>query len=308
MEIIKHCPECGGEHFFVNKNKGEIICKQCSFVVEDAMPDFGKERMIDSEDFAKNSRTGAPFDPRVADNLITDVGSKEDLGRLNAKTRMLMQRIRKRNRWTSSSLQQNFNANLGNLKLISSSLNLPDRIEKESARIYRESVERGITRARSNDNILAASVYIASKIQDMPKTLNEVATASQIDKFTIARTAKLIMKGLGIKLLVSNPIDFIERFGSEIDLEPIVQTKSIKLIERMKKAGVTSGKNPASLAATAIYLTTLMTNTRVTQKKISEVSGITETTLRNRTKEMIAALKIKRSELKRRRKISVKKK
>ena len=53
IEAIKRCPACGHENLFINKEKGEVICSDCSFVVEDALVDFGKDGVLDSEDLAK---------------------------------------------------------------------------------------------------------------------------------------------------------------------------------------------------------------------------------------------------------------
>ena len=97
---------------------------------------------------------------------------------------------------------------------------------------------------------------------------------------------------------MSNPTDFVGRFASDLGLNAKIQTKTVRLIEKMQKAGLNSGKSPISLAATALYITTLLEKTRVTQKRIAEVSGITETTLRNRTNEMVKKLKIKKKDLK----------
>lgn len=296
----KRCSECGKEDFYINKERGEVICRKCGFVVEESMPDFGRERTLDDEDFAKKSRTGAPFDPRVANSLITEVGNSSDLQSLPKRTRQLMSRIRQKNRWTSSALEHNLNHNLANLKLIASQLRLPESIEKESARIYRECAEKGITRARANDSIIAASVFLASKLHGMPKTLNEVSEASKLDKFDIARTYKLIVRRLSIKILQSNPVDFIARFASDLRITAVTQTKAVKLLEMIHKKGLDSGKSPTSLAATTLYIAAMMTKTRVTQKSIAEVSGITETTLRQRTKEMISKLDINKKDLKKR--------
>lgn len=300
IEATKRCPECGDNHFFTNRDKGEVICRACGFVVEDAMCDFGKDRILDDEDAAKKSRTGAPFDPRIADNLITEVGNREDLSRLPSKTRNLMKRIRKKNKWSYSALHQNLTANLSNLKIVSSYLNLPKRVEMEAAEIYRECVQRGVTMARSNENILASSIYIAAKMHLIPKSLNEISDATKIDKFVIAKTAKLVVKRLDVKLNPSNPVDFVGRFASELNIDATVQTKAVKMIERMQKEGLNSGKNPISLAATALYITSLINGTKVKQIDIAKVSGITETTLRSRTKEMITKLGIKKNEIKKR--------
>ena len=62
LHHIKKCPECGGINLFWNKEKGEVICKDCGLVVEDKMVDFEQEwREFDSEDADKRRRTGAPM-------------------------------------------------------------------------------------------------------------------------------------------------------------------------------------------------------------------------------------------------------
>ena len=298
MEENRKCPECGDNHFFVNREKGEIVCKSCSCVVEDSMVDFGRERIMDDEDFEKKSRTGAPFDPRVANNLITEVGAPSDIRKLPKSTQMLMNRIRKKNKWTSSSLEQNLGAGLTHLKMICEHLKMPQIVGKEAARIFRMSAEKGLTRARSRENIVAACIYIASKLNTMPKTLNELCEAARIDKKALAKTYKLLVRSLEIKILPTTPVDFLGRFASELKLDPKVQTDAAKIIEKIEKVGANSGKNPTSLAATALYLATLKNKTRVTQKQISDVSGITETTLRNRCKEMMKKLELSKKDFK----------
>ncbi|MBI2672666.1 hypothetical protein HYX19_00235 [Candidatus Woesearchaeota archaeon] len=44
--FIKKCPECGGINLILNKDKGEVICKDCGLVIEEA---------------DKMRRTGAPM-------------------------------------------------------------------------------------------------------------------------------------------------------------------------------------------------------------------------------------------------------
>ena len=54
------------------------------------------------------------------------------------------------------------------------------------------------------------------------------------------------------------------------------------MINDYTKLALTSGKNPTSVAATAIYIACLKHKEKITQKSISDVANITETTLRNR--------------------------
>jgi transcription initiation factor TFIIB len=61
-QYIKKCPDCGGINLSWNREKGEIICRDCGLVIEDRMVDFNQEwREFDSEEAADNRRTGAPM-------------------------------------------------------------------------------------------------------------------------------------------------------------------------------------------------------------------------------------------------------
>ncbi len=289
----KKCPECGESEFFHNREQAEIICKHCGFVVEESMVNFGRERFADSESMEKLSRTGAPWDPRISNNLATNIGNNQDLRKLTSRQAMMFRRIRKKNNWTSSSLESNFNKNLANLRLLGNSLNIPERVEKEAAQLYRQFAQHGFTRARSCEYIIVASIYAACKMHALPKSLKEISEVSNIDKKIIAKNYKYLAKKLGLKMTLSNPIDFLGKFNSELGLSPKVQSRAVEIIEAADKKGLTNGKSPLSTAASAIYISALILNEKVTQKNVADTAKITEVTLRNRCKEVINGLKIK---------------
>lgn len=294
MIVKETCPDCGSHEFFHARDRGEIICKKCSFVLDESVVDFTDEhRSFEFEDMEKNSRTGAPFDPRIADNLGTAIGNRQDLSKLNTKTKKLIRRIKKKNAWTSSSLQQNLNTALSNLKVISGQLNVPAHVEKEAAGIYRQAAEQGLTLKRSIENLVVGSMYIACKIHGIARSLKEFAEASSVEVKILAKTYKMMLRELNIKIIPTDPIDFVARFASDLNLSAKVQTKAIQFIGSIKKQGLMSGLSPVSVAASTLYIAGLTLGEKRTQKKIAEISGITETTLRNRCKSMIKQLKVK---------------
>lgn len=292
--IETKCPDCGSGNFFHNREKGEVVCRDCSFVVSEGQFDFGSEtRAFEFEQIAQKSRSGAPFDPRVANNLTTQIGTHSDLDKLNKKQRMLMQRIRKKNNWTSNSLEINLNTAMTNLKMIASYLKLPEHVEKEAAVIYRRAAEKDLTIKRSIESIVIASLFIASRMYGIPKSMDEFVEASKISKKVLGKTYKLVMRELEIKIAPTNPLDFIERFGSQLNLSAKAQTNAIKMIEQAKKKQLLSGLSPISVAATTLYLSGLKAGERRTQKVVAETTGITEATLRSRTKDLIKNLSLK---------------
>lgn len=287
------CPECGHSDFFINKRRGEVICRKCSCVLDDSLVDFGRDWSMDEDSGESQSRAGAPFDPRIANNLITEIGNSSDFSKLDKNTKFLMNRIRKKNRWTSSSLEANLNYAFGHLKTVASHLHVTEGVEKEAAGIYRAAAERGLTKARASDSLVAAALFIACKLFVIPKTMKEVSEASKIDMKTLGKSYKLLLRELKLKTMPTNPLDYLVKYSSNLGITNKTQVAASKLIKEYQRMGKTSGKNPTSLAAVSIYLASLQTRERITQKRVSEAAGITETTLRNRCAEMISALKLR---------------
>ncbi len=294
IEAKTKCPDCGSQNFFHDREKGEVICRDCSFVIAESQFDFAEElRAFDFEELEKKSRSGSPFDPRVANNLTTQIGNRSDLNKLSRKQKQLMQRIRKKNNWTSNSLEINYNTAFNNLKILASYLKMPESAEKEAAVIYRRAAEKGLTIKRSIESIVIASLYIASRLHALPRSMDEFVEASKINKKILGKTYKLIIRELNLKLFPSNPGDYIEKFGSILNLGAKTQTKAIKMIEEAKKKQLLSGLSPISVAATTLYLSGLKEGEKRTQKEVAEKTGITEATLRSRCKDFIKALKLK---------------
>ncbi|MBI4449365.1 hypothetical protein HY641_05055 [Candidatus Woesearchaeota archaeon] len=293
MIEAKACPDCGHNSFFQNKERGEVICRNCSLVVADTMVDVGDDsRSFDQEEFERKSRTGAPFDPRIANQLITAIGAKGDYAKLDKRTKMLMQRISKKNSWTSSSLEVNLNTAFGQMRIFSSFLKLPESVEREAALIYRRAAEKGLTIKRSIEAIVISSLYVASRIYGLPKTMDDFVKAGKVEKKVLGKTYKMIVRELGLKLVPANPLDFINKFGSSLNLSAKVQTNAVKIAEKARQREMTSGLSPVSVAATSLYLSALKEGEKKTQKEVSDTTGITEATLRSRCKDFIRELKL----------------
>ena len=132
MQYIKKCPECGGIHLFVNREKGEVICKDCGLVVEDKMVEFNQEwrEFEDEGGDDRRRRTGAPMTYTQFDQgLGTEVGQKADLFQLGSKDRNKFFRLRKWQYRISTAIERNLKLALAELKRVSSYLKLPKSVE-----------------------------------------------------------------------------------------------------------------------------------------------------------------------------------
>jgi len=288
------CPDCGGHDFFLNKEKGEAICRKCSFVIDDAIVDFGRDTAaFDTETLESNTRTGAPFDPRIANNLSTTIGSHDDLRRLSGKSKQMVSRLRKKHSWANTSFEHSLNHAMDHLRMLSGKLDLPSISEKEAAIIYRHAAEKGLTLKRSKEDIMVGAVFVACKLHGIPRSMKEIAREGKADLKILGKTYKLLLRELDIKIMPTSPHDYISKFASQLRLSPKTQTASVKLVEKMQKAGLLSGLSPLSVAASALYISCIVERERRTQKEVATATGITEATLRARCRRIARQLKLK---------------
>jgi len=293
---VKKCPECGGINLFWNKEKGEIICRDCGLVVEEKMVDFDQEwREFDGDEADKKRRAGAPMTYTQYDQgLGTEVGRKSDLYGLDAEDKNKFFRLRKWQYRISTAIERNLKLALAELKRVSSYLKLPKSVEEESARIYTLAVQRGLVRGRSMESVVAGALYAACRRHEVPRTLDELSESSGIEKKEIGRTYRFITRELGISILPSNPADYIPRFASALKLSAETQSKSIEIIEMAQKVELTSGRGPTGIAAAGLYVAALINGEKRTQREVADVAGVTEVTIRNRYKELLDKLKLEK--------------
>ncbi|MCD4666900.1 transcription initiation factor IIB [archaeon] len=292
---IKKCPECGSINLVLNKDRGEMICRDCGLVIEEQMVDFGQEwREFDQEQSDKRRRTGAPMTYTKFDRgLGTDIGAKGDVYQLQSKERNKYFKLRKWQHRVSTAIERNLKLALAELKRVSSYLKLPGSVEEEAARVYTMAVQRGLVRGRSMESVVAGALYAACRRHEVPRTLDELSEASGIDKKEIGRTYRFITRELGIRILPSNPVDYIPRFSSALKLNAETQSKAVTILEKAQKAELTSGRGPTGIAAAALYVATLINNEKRTQREVADVAGVTEVTIRNRYKELLRELNLK---------------
>ena len=113
-----------------------------------------------------------------------------------------------------------------------------------------------------------------------------MADVTKHNRKEIGKSYRVIVRGLGIHLAPVNAVDYVPRFISRLSLPAVVETKAVNILREAIEAGLCSGKGPVGMAAAAIYMACVLEDVERTQLEISNYTGITEVTLRNRSKDM----------------------
>jgi transcription initiation factor TFIIB len=289
------CPECGG-HLVSDDERGETVCEDCGLVVSQDQIDRGPEwRAFDAQEKDEKSRVGAPTTKMMHDEgLSTNIGwqNKDAYGQaLSSRQRQKMQRLRTWNERfrTRDSKERNLKQALGEIDRMASALGLPNNVRETASVIYRRALDENLLPGRSIEGVATASLYAAARQAGTPRSLDEIATVSRVEKDEIARTYRYVVRELNLEIQPADPVSYVPRFASELGLSDESERRARDLLETAKREGIHSGKSPVGLAAAAVYAAALLTNEKVTQNEVSEVANISEVTIRNRYHELLEA-------------------
>ena len=290
---VKICPDCGSKYFTEDKTRGETVCARCGLVLEEDMIDTSPEwRAFDEEQISRRTRAGAPLTFTKHDKgLTTEIGrGRGELFKVIPSKRAQYYRLTKWQKRLVESKDRNLSFALSELQRLVSFLGLPKSVHEEVAKNYEKAVDRGLVRGRSMESVIAALLYTVCREMGTPRTLEEIAEASGVERREIGRTYRYIARELRMRILPALPKDYVPRFASMLGLSDMVQARAIRFLEQAKKHEATSGKGPTGVAAAALYIAAVLEGEKRTQREIADAIGVTEVTIRNRFKELVEKL------------------
>ncbi|KOX91748.1 transcription initiation factor IIB [Haloarcula rubripromontorii] len=295
QEAVETCPECSG-NVVTDAEHGETVCEDCGLVIEEDEIDRGPEwRAFNSAEKDRKSRVGAPTTNMMHDKgLSTNIGwqNKDAYGRsLSSEQRQKMQRLRTWNERfrTRDSKERNLKQALGEIDRMASALGLPQNVRETASVIYRRALGDDLLPGRSIEGVATSALYAAARMAGNPRSLDEMARVSRVEKMELTRTYRYIVRELSLEVQPADPEHYLPRFISDLDLSEETQRQARDLVEGARQSGMLSGKSPVGIAAAAVYAAALLTNEKVTQSQVSDVADISEVTIRNRYKELLEA-------------------
>ena len=289
---LMHQKECKENKIITDLHTGEIACSNCGAVSSEKIIDIGSDTIgMYGEEYQNNVRVGRKISLKMADmGLSTIIESKDrdSTGKvLSNENRQMFHRLRiwDRNSRSASSVKS-FQKAFTMLDGISSKLGLPEAVVEETAYLFRKIVSKKILTGRSTSGILCAATYIACRLTNTPRTLQDIAKAGNIKKKNLQRIYRFLAKELDINPITFNPIEFVTRISKEALISEKTERLAFKILDISAKNNVSTSKNPMAMAAAAVHLACIINKEKVSQLKISKVSGISAVTIRDRTNEI----------------------
>ncbi len=297
LQVSDRCPQCGKRTLVDDSHTGELTCHSCGFVVSERAVDQGPEwRSFSDGKGADRARTGSPTSITYRDmGLSTMIGrsNRDASGRSFASPmRSAMERLRK---WDNrapafGSTEKNLSVALRELDKMGDKLGVSQAVKERAAYIYRKALERGLLRGRSIVGIAAASLYAAFRDTETPRTLKDIAAVENLSRKAIARDYRILLREMDLNMPVADAAKNVTRIASKVGLSEKAARKAVEIVRMTEEKEISAGKAPMGLAASALYLASIIEGEAKTQKEIAEAAGVTEVTVRNRYKGLRADL------------------
>jgi len=279
-----------------DSNRGEIFCGGCGLVLVQNLDDASHENNgYSSEDFMKNARTGPATSLTMFDKgLSTVIGSNKDSSgnNLSNKTKFEFNRLRKWDQRSKSRTVASLSKAFTLLHGMKSKLGIPNNVVENAAYIYRKVVNAKLTRGRTMASLISASLYASCRQNNFPRTLDDIAEAGNVERRILSRDLRTIIKKFNLNLNQYDTASFIVKISNDMNLSEKTKRDAFDILKRCEDAKITAGKHPVAQAAGSLYIACIVNGEKISQKKFSNESGVSDVTIRNRASLIKKTLKL----------------
>lgn len=279
-----------------DSERGEVLCAGCGQILKQGVSDISTEEGIFMQDeYMERTRIGPASSLSMYDRgLYTVIGRNVDAtgNAIHSTTKETFNRLRVWDKRSKPRHSSSLGKALTGLNAMKKKLGIPDSVIEDAAYIYRKAVASKLTRGRTLSSLVAASLYVACRESGTLRSLDDISLASNVQKKILSRDLRTLIKKLELNLNQYDSTAFVVRLANNMDLKEKVKRDAIDILLRSKEAGITTGKHPVALAATALYLACIRNDERMNQRTFATTVGVSDVTIRNRIAQIRKTIRL----------------
>ena len=293
------CPSCSNKKTITDSESGEVVCTKCGRVLSDKLLETGPEwSTFAADETDRRARTGMPESLARHDMGLSTIVGRADRDASGNKLDPAM-RIRM-NRLATWDIRSQFHTPKDRslsqaffqLDVLKDKLGLSDGIVEKTAYIYRRALSNNLTRGRTISGVLSAAVYIACREMGAHRTLDDIAMACNVRRKELSRDFRILHSRLDLKIPQQDPMKCIAKVANKVELSEKTKRKAAEIMSNVMKEEISAGKDPMGMAASVLYLSCIKSGEAVSQMSIARAAGVTEVTVRNRSKDLKSKLQL----------------
>ena len=309
---------CG--QIITDEYAGELICSKCGVVLEEKTLSYRQEP-------AKNNSNEMSSHTTITNTKYigtsTSIGNQKSFGikdyagkTIPKITKDSLNRLYNSGNISRTSCQKSQKSIIsGMVKLdgLVHKLHLSENVSQETVKLYKRAHAARIVSGRSIIGVMSACLYYSCKKSGIPRDMAEICDAANIKKNVLFSCYRAIVDSMELYCSEKNYDDgensnnsrryandncntitkqrhirCIPKIISKLNLPQRISRQAAGLI-LLQDDYLLSGKKPNAVAATAIYITCNHDKKYhfITQREISEASGITAVSIRNISKKIM---------------------
>jgi transcription initiation factor TFIIB len=279
--------ECCTYPLFIS-DEGFLVCtnKTCG-VIYKTIDQSAEWRFYGADDNSSDdpTRCGMPINPLLEQSSY---GCKVICP---SKSSYEMRKIRRYTEWQSMPYNEKMRYDEGQrITALANEGGIPKIIIDDAMRLHKRLSEAKSFRGLNRDGIIAATIYVAARINNYPRTAKEIATIFHLDTTSATRGCRNAVSILNelehemefkdkISLCKTTPLSFIDRFCSQLNINAEL-TKLCKFIsQKIQNNNLIPENTPNSIASGILYFVAQKCNLNITKKSVHKISDVSEVTI-----------------------------
>ena len=145
-------------------------------------------------------------------------------------------------------------------------------------------------RGENREGIIAASIYLACRKNNCPRTTKEIAQIFNLNHKNVSWGFKNVQSFINehedqlfenekTDLAVTTPKSFIQRFCSKLNINNELTNLCLFISIKVEKDNIMPTNTPPSIAAGVVYFISCFCNLNITKYQVKQVSEISEVTI-----------------------------
>ncbi|XP_069901121.1 transcription factor IIIB 90 kDa subunit isoform X2 [Globicephala melas] len=256
------CRGCGGTDIELDAARGDAVCTGCGSVLEDNI-------IVSEVQFVENSGGGS--------SAVGQFVSLDGAGKTPTLGGGFHVNLGKESRAQTLQNGRRQIHHLGN------QLQLNQHCLDTAFNFFKMAVSKHLTRGRKMAHVIAACLYLVCRTEGTPHMLLDLSDLLQVNVYVLGKTFLLLARELCINAPAIDPCLYIPRFAHLLefgDKNHEVSMTALRLLQRMKRDWMHTGRRPSGLCGAALLVAARMHDFRRTVKEVISVVKVCESTLR----------------------------
>uniref|UniRef100_A0A0A1X9Z7 B-related factor 1 n=1 Tax=Zeugodacus cucurbitae TaxID=28588 RepID=A0A0A1X9Z7_ZEUCU len=258
------CRNCGSTDIEEDNARGDAVCTNCGSVLEDSL--IVSE--IQFEEIGHGAAAIGQFVSAESNGGATNYGyGKFQVGSGTESREVTIKKAKKE------------------ITHLCQQLQLTQHYIDTALNFFKMALARHLTRGRKSTHIYAACVYITCRTEGTSHLLIDISDVQQICSYELGRTYLKLSNALCINIPSVDPCLYIMRFANKLQFGAKtheVSMTALRIVQRMKKDSLHSGRRPTGLCGAALLIAARMHEFSRTILDIVGIVKIHESTVRKR--------------------------